>query len=315
MVIATMKRCPIDLPNLCKNRVDNVLEGIYQSKSSFLLPFCIWLILLSIAHASSSQNNPTNNFSSPMLLSSYFGLDNALPEGSAIRICPEAPYLDGMPVIFSSELDNKTIQTTYFEVLTLYGNIGNITCVTFSPATDEGEYRSVLLVGDFGSAEDMPVTVRVTGDVLSKDHTTNYNGANISVTPLYVGPTIVLAENAAVSEWKFDEAYEGSFGHGSTCPNNTTVQAVRVTWDSGVTKANGDEVDRNETDRYEVSILSEDYTVDVLHAVPIADLNDHDNNHLLCLDRLGKVIQVYYPAGYMVDPSGNYNLESVVELY
>lgn len=49
------------------------------------------------------------------LLSAFFGLDNSLPI-KANRICLGTTGLDGMPVIFSTEIDHDTLQAGDFRV-------------------------------------------------------------------------------------------------------------------------------------------------------------------------------------------------------
>ena len=90
------------------------------------------------------------------LLSAFFGLDNGLPPISGGVICEGAGGKDGMPVVFSHEIDFRTMQAGDFRVTTASGQIGTITCVTLAPADDTGELRTVLLVGEYGSAEDEP---------------------------------------------------------------------------------------------------------------------------------------------------------------
>ncbi|MEH7829170.1 hypothetical protein [Gemmobacter denitrificans] len=89
---------------------------------------------------------------SATLLSAFFGLDNALPWLSRL-ICRGAPGKDGMPVIFSTEVDHTTLQVGDFQVTTASGATGQLQCVTLLPATDGGELRTVLLVGEFGDAK------------------------------------------------------------------------------------------------------------------------------------------------------------------
>ncbi|MEL6317933.1 MAG: hypothetical protein AAFR16_09900, partial [Pseudomonadota bacterium] len=63
------------------------------------------------------------------LVSAFFGLDDALPL-RAVRLCPRAPGKDGMPVIFSEEIDEATLDAADFRVTTAAGRVGRVDCVT-----------------------------------------------------------------------------------------------------------------------------------------------------------------------------------------
>ena len=65
-----------------------------------------------------------------------------------------------MPVIFSTEIDHTTLQAGDFRVTTASGATGEMLCVTLLPATDGGELRTVLLVGEFGDCRNRSAGVR-----------------------------------------------------------------------------------------------------------------------------------------------------------
>jgi hypothetical protein len=46
----------------------------------------------------------------------------------------------------------------------------------------------------------------------------------------------------------------------------------------------------------------------------LADLNDNDNVHLLCLDTAGTPLSVSFPAGHFVDYSQGFNLDTEVHI-
>ena len=169
------------------------------------------------------------------ILSAFFGLDNGFPPWASL-ICRGAAGADGMPVIFSHEVDFETLQPGDFCVTTASGEIGEVYCVTLAPAIDPGELRTVLLVGEFGSADDdPPVSVEIVGNLHSLDGTVNFKGAETSVTPLEAGPTLVLAENLSLDAWHLGRESDGTWGSSCGCPEEGVQQVVRVTWDGGVT--------------------------------------------------------------------------------
>jgi len=246
------------------------------------------------------------------LLSAFFGLDNALPFLSRL-ICRRAPGKDGMPVIFSTEIDHTTMQAGDFRVTTASGETGRIQCVTLLPATDAGELRTVLLVGEFGSAEtDPPEQVEIIGHLHSIDRTLDFQGARIDVTPLSPGPSIVMAE--IVDPAAQDLGLGRRRTDGTDCPAEGIRQAVRVVWAGGVTLENGDEPGDAERDLYRVTVRAEDGTERDITPVALADLGDGDNNHLLCLDTAHMPVSVSFPAGVLTDPNGDLNPATTINV-
>ena len=129
------------------------------------------------------------------LISAFFGLDNGLPvRNSNLVVCDGAGGMDGMPVMFSHEIDVETLDPGDFKVVTESGAVGEVICLTLAPADDPGELRTVLLTGEYGSADDQPVSVEVVGNILSLDKSVNFTGAEVAATRLEEGPTLVWAE-------------------------------------------------------------------------------------------------------------------------
>lgn len=239
------------------------------------------------------------------LLSAFFGLDNALPRLSRL-ICKGAPGKDGMPVIFGAEIDHTTLQAGDFRVTTASGAVGKMQCVTLLPATDAGELRTVLLVGEFGTAEtDPPVSVEIVGHLHSLDGRLDFRGARIEVTPLAPGPSLVMAEIADPAAQDLGLGQRRT--DGDDCPTDAIQQAVRVVWAGGITLANGDEPGAVERDLYQVTVRAGDGTERTVTPAALADLGDGDNNHLLCLDTRDTPIAVSFPAGILTDPNDDLN--------
>lgn len=246
------------------------------------------------------------------LLSAFFGLDNGLPISAGVGICRGGAQADGMPVIFDHEVDVHTLQAGDFRVTTQSGKVGTVTCVTLFPALDAGELRTALLVGEFGSAtDDPPVTVKIVGNLLSLDQTLNFKTAQIAVTPLLSGPTLVAAESVPPGQWQPGKAAGTTRGSGSGCPPGT-AQIVRVVWAGGVVKADGEEPGEAERLLYQVTLTHSDGSEKTIAPFALADLGDGDNNHLLCLDVTGTPRQVSFPAGHLVDPNHDLNPDTLV---
>ena len=248
------------------------------------------------------------------LLSAFFGIDNGLPRAANRGICKGAAGSDGMPVIFSHEIDVDTLQSGDFRVVAESGAIGEVLCVTPAPATDSGELRTILIVGEYGSAEDQPFSVEIIGNLLSKDGQLNFVGAKATVIALEEGPTIKWSEVVPESQWELGKAATSlPWGGGDGCPLNTK-QVGRVTWAGGVTKPGGAEIDDVERAAYRVTMLIGDEGEKELVPFAIGDLGDGDNNHELCLDRSGLPQRVDFPAGLLTDPREDLNPGSSIEI-
>jgi hypothetical protein len=261
---------------------------------------------ITLANSNQKDTTQTKVRRKGKLISAFYGLDDALPPPANRVVCKGANYRDGMPVIFSHEIDVKTMQAGDFKVITASGKTHNIHCVTLAPADDPGELRTALLVGHYGSIEDQPVKVKIVGNILSIDGKRNFKGRSIKVTPLEPGPTMVYAEIVPSKNQKLGQkASDIPWGGGSGCPKNTK-QVINVTWAGGITKPGGDPADYHEGKLYEVTVKRKGKRIKVT-PFALADLNDGDNNHKLCLNVKGRPISVYFPAGFVTDPREDLN--------
>lgn len=242
-------------------------------------------------------------------LSAFFGLDNALPAGANL-LCQGAAGKDGMPVVLSRTVDAETLQPGDFRIVTQSGSERIPLCTTFRPAGDPGELRTVLLIGEFGNADDdPPVKVLVVGDLLSdgvSGEPVNFRGMETSVTPLDAGPSLVLAEVVPEDRWSTES-------RGTACPEGTR-QVVRATWAGGVRLPNGDELGDAERNLYRVTVERPDGSSDEIAPAALADLGDRDNNHLLCLDTSAAAVSVSFPGGHLVDPNQDLNPDTHVDV-
>jgi hypothetical protein len=246
------------------------------------------------------------------LLSAFFGLDNGLFQ-IANLICNDAAGKDGMPVIFSTEVDHTTMQAGDFKVTTAAGKTGTMHCVSLLPATDAGELRTALLIGEFGNADgDPPARVEIIGNLHSIDGTLNFKGASLAVTPLAPGPSLVLAQR--VSSAEVDKGLGLPRTKGSACPAQGVEQQIRVVWAGGVTLPNGDEPGDAERRLYKVTVRAADGTTRDIFPAALANLGDGDNNHVLCLDSADSAVSVTFPAGILKDPNGDLNPQTSIRL-
>ncbi len=241
------------------------------------------------------------------LLSAFFGLDNDLPL-LANMLCLGASGKDGMPVVLSRTVDPETLQAEDFRIVTTSGDERTPHCVTLRPAQDPGELRTVLLIGEFGNADDdPPASVRVVGDLLSDDkQPQNFRGSHTTVIPLSAGPSLVLAERIPIANLATET-------RGTTCPEGIQ-QVVRVTWAGGVRRPGREEPGDAERQLYRVTVEREDGSTGEVVPSVLADLEDGDNNHLLCLDTADTALSVSFPAGHLVDPNQDLNPDTQVSI-
>jgi hypothetical protein len=248
------------------------------------------------------------------LLSAFWGFDSEAPAMSSLFVCRGARGRDAMPVVFSRELNLETLQAGDFRVVRSDGSEGELICVTPTPAFDSGEFRTMLLIGDFGSVANPPESVEIRGNLLSSDNRINFRGRKIAVVPLEHGPSMVLAELVPDDEWYLGrKATLLPFGGGSGCPVGTR-QILRVTWNGGITKPGGAEVDDLERNSYSITIRDDAGSVSSISPFALGDLRDGDNNHKLCLDVEGTPLEVRFPAGLVTDPRDDLNPATAIEV-
>ena len=241
------------------------------------------------------------------LLSAFFGLDNGLPF-VANRLCFGASGKDGMPVVFSQTLDPGTLQPKDFEITSKSGEVHTPKCVTLRPAQDQGELRTVLLIGEFGDAPDNPpLSVKVVGDLLSDGSPAiNFKGTQVEVTPLADGPSLVLAEPVPEKQWTQET-------NSTRCPQGVK-QIIRVTWNGGVRRPDRGEAGEAERKLYRVEVQRADGSSGEVTPIALAELEDRDNNHFLCLDTDDTAVAVSFPGGRLVDPNGDLNPYTTVKI-
>ena len=216
------------------------------------------------------------------LVSAFFGLDNALPS----LLCNQlGSLLDGMPVNFRFPLDSSSLSGTDFEVVDSLGNIHIPMCAVLAPANENGENRTVLLLGEFGTAvTNPPVEVRVVGDLFTIDTLSgesvcsaiiNLNGINTTnIIPLANGPSLFFAQ-------RID-------GNLNEC--NSGTQTIQVAWDGGITPYISGDI---ESDLFQYYIGYSDSLGVLIPHIPIsiADIDDNDNFHQLCFSTMIKLLK------------------------
>ena len=267
----------------------------------------VQLLLLLVLFGCSKDNRDNSQGDIPQdtIVSAFFGLDNVLPG----LLCNQpGSQLDGMPVNFKFPLDVSSLSETDFEVVDRLGNIHTPNCVSLAPANENGENRSVLLLGEFGTAvTNPPVEVRVIGDLFTTDTISgesacseiiNLNGiTTTNVISLDDGPSLFFAQ-------KID-------GNLNEC--NSGTQTIQVAWNGGITPyISGDA----ESDLYQYYVGYSNSSGDLTPHIPIsiADINDNDNFHQLCFSTSDEIVKVSMMANTVEDPNHDPNLYSEIDV-
>ena len=225
------------------------------------------------------------DLSNASILSAYHGLDQ-LPAVASVLCGFNVAGDDGMPVVFSTQLQVDSVVPESFLVIRSDGESVVPNCATLHPADEPLEQRTVLLTGDFGTFGETPLRVEVTGPLLTFDGESLLGLSTEDITPLEDGPRVVLAERFAPD----------TNGLAGECPNGT-AQIVQLTWEGGVTGPANAAL--GEDQRLGTWVLLEDgATVN-----PLALVDDDPDNHVLaCLAEDSRAQWVVVHAGLFHDP-------------
>ena len=286
----------------------SLIRSIFIGKFNHPIKISVSILLLlalgckPLANYNLSKDNPEiNKTRKAKMLSAFFGLDNAMPQ-RAMGIWLQAPGKDGMPLVFSHEIDPKTLNANVFQVTTQKGQKLSVAFATFKPAIEEFELRTVLLIGEFGNTPDNePVQVEIIGDLKTRDGQ-NLKGQKVKISPLNDGPFLTYAEY-----FDFDSNYPFvKKGRGCDCPKDDTQTVVRVVWSGGVRAANGKELGHRELSSFTITLVQNADTIQV-QPFQMADINDKDNNIDLCIKEKGLPIRVEVKENIAIDPRGDKN--------
>ncbi|HAO88459.1 MAG: hypothetical protein CMQ07_08375 [Gammaproteobacteria bacterium] len=248
------------------------------------------MILLCLTLAASAQERENH----PRILSIYHGLDPLPPRATRLCGLPPAANQDGMPVVFSVQVDGDTISASAFAVETSSGEIVTPLCATLRPALEPLEQRTVLLIGEFSPADALPVSVEIVGQLQDVNGNSLVGLTGKKVTALESGPSLVYAERFSPSQSRL----------AGECPEQT-VQAVQLTWEGGVTGPQG--TDLAEAQRTAVTILLDDGKS--VHPLALGD-DDPDNHVIACIAESSPAISVSVVAGFFHDPGDDANPET-----
>ena len=231
------------------------------------------------------------------ILSAYHGLDQ-LPARASILCGRLVGGQDGMPVVFSAQVDGDTVSPDAFAVETSSGDMVTPLCTTLRPAVESLERRTVLLVGPFGSADSPPLGVEIVGQLRDVHGNALAGLRTEAITALAAGPSLVFAERFAPSAPGLEDE----------CPEEA-AQAVLLTWQGGVTGPQG--ADLAEAQRTAMSVVLENG--DRVHPLSLGD-DDPDNHVIACLAETSPAVSVSVTAGFFHDPGDDANPETSVDV-
>ena len=263
---------------------------------SFTRVYLLTLAFASLGCSGGSDEQPDKaDRDSPRILAAYHGLDE-LPDAVSLICAADVAGADGMPVVFSVQIDHQSVTPDAFSVETSEGEVVTPLCATLAPAIEPLERRTVLLAGAFGSSDKWPTAVEVVGDLRAADGHPLVGLRTDRVSPLAAGPSLVFAE-------RFEPDTIGLAGE---CPAGTR-QVVQMTWDGGVHGAG--HLPLGEPQRLGTTVTLEDGR----QVQPIALADDDPDNHVhACLDQVASAQTVSIAADLFEDPGGDLNLETQV---
>lgn len=262
-------------------------------------------------HSPATNTTPKNSATvssqdNPPIVCAFFGRDNDLPM-RANALVRGAFNKDGMPLNFRDEIDGETLDASDFVVIDSHGSKHTPIGATLRPADEDGENRTVLLIGEFGDdGTNPPVEVQIVGDLLSKEkrpeasapsEARNLRGSTTkNVIPLGNGPKMFFAQ-----------ILKGNLAEQPLSAN----QVVQVAWEGGITPVDEDVAEEELFQFYKVYV---DKNGKLIPLTPksIADVNDNDNFHQLCVESNDPIVKVSMPANIVKDPNGDPNPDTEV---
>ena len=126
----------------------------------------VWLVIVIILGGSTfallnpDRDGDASQTQNSSILSAYHGLDQ-LPLVASVLCGFNVAGDDGMPVVFSTQLNVDSVDPESFLVTRSDGEVVVPNCATLHPADEPLELRTVLLTGDFGTFGETPLRVEV----------------------------------------------------------------------------------------------------------------------------------------------------------
>ena len=260
------------------------------------------LMLFSVM--SYAQDSARQSESDARILSIYHGLADIPPVATQL-FCnlPPAPNQDGMPVVFSVQVDSETITPNAFAVGLSSGETVTPLCATLRPAEESLEQRTVLLIGAFSPDDSVPVSVEIVEQLEDENGLSLLGLKSENVTSLTAGPSLVLAE-------RFRPDNPGLQGE---CPEEIE-QTVLLTWEGGVTGPSGADLAEEQRTAVSVSLQDGNSVNPLLLADDDPPPGPTDNHTIACIAEKSPALSVNVSAGYFHDPGDDANPETRIDV-
>ena len=259
-------------------------------QSASVLALC-----LALAACESDQTEASaESEDSVMILSAFFGLDNGVPGWYAG--CDLDGQQDGLPIVLNQQMSTSaTLDPAAFIVHRESGVESAVECATLAPAIEEEERSTILLMGEFASADDPPYSVEIVGTFPTDSGADPRGASTAHVVPLAEGPAIVLAQLFFASELPT--------GGDDECPD-TIDHVLQATWNGGVSGYLGADLD----DAQRLGTLITYSNGEVRVATQLADTADSDNHVEYCMSSPGEPISITVQPGLYEDPNNDPNV-------
>jgi hypothetical protein len=269
---------------------------------SEIMKLLLLLNVLGLSFVSYAQDSVGEAEPDARILSIYHGLTDITPYATQL-LCdlPPARDQDGIPVVFSVQVNSETITPTAFAVGLSSGETVTPLCATLRPAVESLEQRTVLLIGAFSPDDAVPVSVEIVEQLEDANGFSLLGLKSENVTTLSAGPSLVFAERFNPNNSGLDDE----------CPKKTE-QAILLTWEGGVTGANG--ADLAEEQRTAVFVVLQDGTSVNPLSLADDDFGQTDNHIIACIGQKSAAVSVSVIAGYFHDPGDDANPETRINI-
>jgi hypothetical protein len=240
--------------------------------------------------------------------SAFFGLNNGTPLRTNLLVRGGSGQ-DGMPINFKDEIDESTLQAEDFVVIDSKGIEHTPLGAFLQPASEKGENRTVLLIGELGDDKsNRPVEVRVVGELrtLKKSDEASACSEERDLKGAFTKNVIPLAEGPSLF---FAQVIKGSLAEKAPADH----QVVQVAWQGGIVPVDK-KLAEEELYRHYTVFVEANGELKALTPTSIADIEDGDNYHQLTVDSLDPVVKVFMPANIVQDPNGDANPETEIEV-
>ncbi len=225
----------------------------------------IYIFLSSVCLSAASADETA-------IVSAYLGAVDVFPFAlSTVTGCPQNLGDDGMPIVFSVQIKESSVDPEHFRVVSRAGIRSTPNCATLRPADEANELHTILLAGPIADPDDLPDRVEIVGPV---------QDVNGNLLTGLVSPPVIIGSQSGPSPVRtllFNQP-DG--------PPESSPRAIQMVWDGGVTGPNGAEPGTEQLNAIRVI----DCDGNAFTPLAFGDLGDGDN-----------YLELYLPDGVVAD--------------